>query len=144
EERLRTLAPEELPVVQGVEEDLEAKTREMRDSVSLQLEGRPEEARAMVKQALGLYQMFAISQALDNRRSRECERFETRLAEWEQATRANFLINLGSMLFTVALLLVVGLLATRDLRRRETFATQLVAQIDERTAELQDLSRHMS
>jgi signal transduction histidine kinase len=144
EERLRTLAPDELHVIQGVEDDLRVKAKEMRDSVGLHLEGRPGEARALVKQGLGLYQMFAISQALDSLRSREYERFETRLAEWEEATRANFLINLGSMLFTVALLLVVGLLATRDLRRRETFATQLVAQIDERTAELQDLSRHMS
>lgn len=144
EVRLGALDPEELTVIRGVEEDLDVKAREMRESVRLYKEGRADEARALVKRGLGLYQMFAISQALDSLRSREYERFEVRLADWEEATRANFLINLGSMLFTVALLLVVGLLATRDIRRRETFATQLVAQIDERTAELQDLSRHMS
>lgn len=144
ESRLGRLAPEEQPVIQGVEDDLAVKAQEMRESVRLHKEGRADEARALVKRGLGLYQMFAISQALDSLRSREFQRFESRLAEWEQATRANFFINLASMLFTVALLLVVGLLATRDIRRRESFASQLVAQIDERTAELQDLSRHMS
>jgi len=144
EARLGGLDPEELPIIQGVEEDLDVKAREMRESVRLYKEGRADEARALVKRGLGLYQMFAISQALDSLRSREFHRLEDRLADWEQATRANFFINLASMAFTVLLLLVVGLLATRDIRRRETFASQLVAQIDERTAELQDLSRHMS
>src|SRR5690606_69716 len=36
------------------------------------------------------------------------------------------------------------LLVTRDIRRRESFATSLATQIDARTAELRDLSRHMS
>lgn len=144
ETRLGSLAPEEVPVIHGVEEDLAAKAREMRDSVRLHREGRADEARVLVKRGLGLYQMFAISQALDALRSRESGRFESRLADWEGATRANFFINLATAVFTIALLLVVGLLATRDIRRRESFASQLVAQIDERTAELQDLSRHMS
>lgn len=144
ESRLGRLAPEELPVIQGVEEDLDVKAGEMRESVRLQKDGRAEEARALVKRGLGLYQMYAISQALEALRSREYQRLEARLADWEHATRANFFISLAGMVFTVLLLLVVGLLATRDIRRRETFASQLVAQIDERTAELQDLSRHMS
>ena len=37
-----------------------------------------------------------------------------------------------------------GLLASRDLRRRESYAGQLAGEIEARTAELRDLSQHMS
>jgi signal transduction histidine kinase len=116
----------------------------MRESVTLHREGRVGEALAVVKTDLGLYQMFAISQALDSLRDREFDRFLEGLREWNRVTRINSVINFSGMAFTIALLLALGLLASRDIRRRETFAAQLVAQIDERTAELQDLSQHMS
>jgi signal transduction histidine kinase len=68
----------------------------------------------------------------------------SKLETWNRATRINTFVNTGNLLFTIALLLVLGLLATRDIRRRNTFAAQLAAQIDERTAELRELSLHMS
>lgn len=144
EARYRDLAPSELPVLAEVGRDLEVKAQEMRESVTLHREGRVGEAVAVVKTDLGLYQMFAISQALDSLRDREFDRFLEGLREWNRVTRINSVINFSGMAFTVALLLALGLLASRDIRRRETFAAQLVAQIDERTAELQDLSQHMS
>src|SRR5690606_29871101 len=60
------------------------------------------------------------------------------------AMRWSTIIGFGSMVFTIAVLVVLGLLATRDIRRRENFATMLATQIDSRTSELRDLSRHMS
>jgi signal transduction histidine kinase len=144
ESRYQSLAPEEVAVIRGVEEDLEVKVREMEESVALLRQGKPHEALAVVQSDLGLYQMYAISQALDSLRAREHDRFLLGLRQWSNAIRANTLINAAAMVFTIMVLLTLGLLASRDIRRREGFASQLSEQIDQRTAELEDLSRHMS
>jgi signal transduction histidine kinase len=142
--RYRLLAPEELEVIANVKVDLDVKADEMRRSVSLLKDGFPREARDLVKDDVGLYRMSAISEGLGSLREREYARLLDGLRQWATATRLDSVINAAGMLFTIVLLLVLGLLATRDIRRREIFATQLVSQIDERTAELQDLSQHMS
>ena len=54
------------------------------------------------------------------------------------------MINTAAVVFTVLLLLLLGRWWSRDIRRRESFAAQLSAQIDARTAELADLGQHMS
>jgi len=138
------LAPQEVKVVTQVAEDLRIKANEMRQSIALLKAGKPRSALAVVKTDLGLYQMFAISSALDDLRMRERQRVLQGLAQWSEAMRLNTIINVGSMVFTICVLVVLGLLATRDIRRREGFATDLAAQIDARTSELRDLSRHMS
>jgi signal transduction histidine kinase len=142
--RYGKLAPQEVKVLQQVVEDLRIKAQEMHQSVALLKEGKPREALALVKSDLGLYQMFAISTALESVRGRERERVLAGLNQWEEALRINSIINVCSMVFTIAVLIILGLLVTRDIRRREGFATDLAAQIDARTAELRDLSRHMS
>jgi signal transduction histidine kinase len=138
------LAPHEMQVLKGVNEDLEVKAREMNDSVTLAKQGLRQQPLDLVKTDLGLDQMSAISAALASLRGREFDRFEQGLGEWASVTRLNTMINLSGMVFTTILLLVLGLLATRDIRRRETFASHLASQVDASTAELRDLSRHMS
>jgi signal transduction histidine kinase len=88
--------------------------------------------------------MQAISAALSALREREYDRLQRGLREWEDTTKLNTVLNVSSMVFTILLLLILGLLASRDIRRRETFAAQLATQIDARTVALRDLSRHMS
>jgi signal transduction histidine kinase len=88
--------------------------------------------------------MYAISQALDSLSAREQDRFVVGMREWSDTIRTNTVINAAATIFTVLLLLILGLMASRDIRRRESFATQLSEQIDSRTSELKDLSRHMS
>jgi signal transduction histidine kinase len=144
ERRYRVLAPEEVKVLESVEGDLAVKVQEINDSVALLRAGRNRDALNLVKSDLGLYQMYAISQALGSLRERELSRFLNGLQEWGASTRLNSVINVSSMVFTIGLLIVLGLLASRDIRRRDTFAASLVEQIDERTSELQDLSQHMS
>lgn len=140
----RKLDPAQLDSIDRLQEDLEVKAQEMRQSVGLLKEGKPREALAVVKSDLGLYQMFAISEALESLRARERAQVLAGLNEWEAATRVNTFINTGNLAFTVVMLLVLGLLATRDIRRRDIFATALAAEIEKRTSELRELSRHMS
>lgn len=140
----RTLDPAQIPVLEGVREDLSDKVTEMRSSVALLKDGRGAAAVDLVKADVGLRMMRAITAALDGLRLQERERVLVGLGQWDSAMRLNTWISLGSTLFTIAVLVALGLLATRDIRRREGFATDLATQIDARTAELRDLSRHMS
>lgn len=142
--RFRTLAPEELPVLQAVQRDLRTKADEMRRSVAMLKENQPYMAMALVKSDLGLRLMGSIKSALEGVRERERARIFKGIDRWKQATRLNTLINLVGTLFTIAVLIVLGLLASRDLRRREGYAGQLAEEIKLRTAELRDLSQHMS
>ncbi len=142
--RFRTLAPEELPVLQAVQRDLRTKADEMRRSVAMLKENQPFMAMALVKSDLGLRLMGSIKSALEGVRERERARIFKGIDRWKQATRLNTLINLVGTLFTIAVLIVLGLLASRDLQRREGYAGQLAEEIKLRTAELRDLSQHMS
>lgn len=140
----RQLDPAELPALQSAQEDLADKTQEMLQSVALHRAGQQRQALELVKSDLGLRKMEAIASTLGALRAHERERVSTGLAEWDAAMRLNTIIGLGSMLFTIVVLIALGLLVTRDIRRRDGFATSLATQIDTRTAELRDLSRHMS
>lgn len=138
------LDPEQLPVIQRARDDLAEKAGEMRDSVALLQQGRAVQALGLVKADLGLRKMQDITAALNGLRLRERESVLTGFGHWDAAMRLNTYIGFGGMLFTIVVLIVLGLLATRDIRRRESFATDLATQIDARTTELRDLSRHMS
>ncbi|MET0281391.1 MAG: CHASE3 domain-containing protein [Steroidobacteraceae bacterium] len=138
------LDPGQLPVVDGLGHNLDIKTQEMRQSVDLLHAGKEQEAMALLKSGLGLQQTIAITQALDSLRANERKRMAAGLEQWNRTVELNTLINTCNMVFTVSILLVLGLLATRDIRRRNIFATTLATQIDSRTSELRDLSLHMS
>jgi signal transduction histidine kinase len=138
------LDPEEVSILERVAQDLEVKAGEMQASVEMVREGQRKLALEVVKLDMGLYRMHAISEALSSLRERELDRLYNHLRQWVSTTRLNTVINVSSMLFTILVLLVLGLLASRDIRRRENFAALLSAQIDARTAELRDLSQHMS
>lgn len=143
-DRYLALDATRLPVLDGISAALDSKAREMQQTVALQREGRRDQAMQLVKSNVGLDQMFAISQSLEALRERERQDVLSKLDAWNRATRINTFINTGNLVFTVLLLLVLGLLATRDIRRRNIFAAQLASQIDDRTAELRELSLHMS
>jgi signal transduction histidine kinase len=136
--------PEQVKVVDGVIADMQIKTREMRDSVALLKAGKPREALALVKSDLGLNQSQSVTNAMDGLRTHERGVITAQLETWDKTVRANTLINTANMVFTLGILVVLGLLATRDIRRRNVFATELATQIDSRTEELRDLSEHMS
>ena len=143
-DRYQVLAPEELPVLRKAFEDLRIKGEEMRDTVGLLREGRPRESLAMVKTDLGLNLMLAFGESVESVRARERDRVLKGIDRWSEATRINTVINFFGALFTIAVLVIAGLLVTRDLRRRDSYAGQLAGEIERRTEELRDLSQHMS
>jgi signal transduction histidine kinase len=134
----------QVQVVARVREDLRIKAGEMRQSVAYFKDGRQREALALVKTGLGLDQALAITRSLEELRAHERAFMSRGIEEWQKQVDLNTLINTVNVVFTVLILLVLGLLATRDIRRRNIFATQLATQIDSRTSELRDLSLHMS
>jgi len=140
----RGLDPSAIPVLEGVRRDLDRKMQEMQQTVTLLKLGQARQSLDLVKFDVGLQMMQSISDALGARRARERDKVLAGLSKWDSAMRLNTMISLGSMVFTILVLMTLGLLATRDIRRRESFATDLASQIDERTTELRDLSRHMS
>lgn len=142
--RFRRLQPEEALVLEGVVDDITVKFTEMDRSVALLREGRRVEALGLVKTDVGLEQMHKILDSLEGLRDRERARILDGITRWTEAMRLNTVINLAGAIFTTLVLVLAGLLITRDLRRRNEFATQLAHQVDVRTAELQDLSEHMS
>lgn len=142
--RYTALDPTQLAVLDKIASDLEVKTREMRESVGLLKQGRARDALAVVKTNVGLEQTIAITSALEELRTHERQEISLGLDRLERTLRMNTIINTSTMAFTILVLLVLGLLVTRDIRRRNDFATQLATQIDTRTSELHDLSLHMS
>ncbi len=81
---------------------------------------------------------------MESLRIHERQKIAEGMSQWESTVQANVIINTCNAVFTICILLVLGLLATRDIRRRNGFAADLAVQIDARTTELRDLSRHMS
>ncbi len=102
----------------AVDRDLQVKTTEMHQSVGLLQDGKPREALALVKTDVGLHQTVAITEALDALRSREREHISEDLDRLEKTIQMNTVINTSTMVFTIVVLLVLGLLVTRDIRRR--------------------------
>jgi len=142
--RFGGLDPQEVAPLQSVRAEVTTKFSEMDRSVALLREGKPVEALQLVKTDVGLQQMHSIVEKLEGLRERERARILAGISHWTEAMRLNTIINLGGAAFTIGVLLLVGLLASRDIRRREAFAAQLAQQVDSRTAELQDLGEHMS
>lgn len=140
----RDLDPAEVNVLDGIKAELAVKVPDMLQSIALRRSGATGQALQLVNSDVGLRKMEAISEAVNGLRARERERVDQGIASWNVAMRWSTIIGFGSMVFTIAVLVVLGLLATRDIRRRENFATMLATQIDSRTSELRDLSRHMS
>jgi len=140
----QTLAPEEVKSLQQVRADLDSKAEEMRRSVALLKQNQPFMAMALVKSDIGLYLMSSMEKALESVRARERARIFAGLNAWTEATRLNTIYNLFGSVFTIGVLIVLGLLASRDIRRREGYAEQLASEIEARTRDLRELSKHMS
>jgi len=134
---------EELDTLRAVQSGIQENFAQMDETLQLMRAGRPREALAAVKTDVGLYQMRKIRDELEALRTREGARIYESLVEWREATRLNSLINLATTAFTLGLLILVGLLATREVRRREAANEQLDQLVRQRTADLQELSSHM-
>jgi signal transduction histidine kinase len=133
----------EVPILQGVDAMLASKFIEMDRTIKLVDDGANRTALRLVRSDVGFKVMQQIRSDLEVLRSRESARIYDGIAQWDHEVRLNTLINAVSMVFTLALLIAVGLLATREIRRRDVATRELELEVSLRTAELRDLSEHM-
>ncbi len=141
--RYETSEAQEVPVLKGVRTRLEIKFGETDETIRLAAEGKVRDAVATVKTDVGLYYMREVRDELAGLRGREIQRLNSTLVDWNNGLRINTYINLASTVFTVILLMVVGLLSTREIRRRAVAAGKLRGLVEQATVELRELSTHM-
>jgi signal transduction histidine kinase len=134
---------QEVATLQRVQVMLAPKYEEMDRTIALQQAGDRSAALRVMSSAVGLRTMGQIRSNLEALRTRERARIYDGITEWNNQVRIHNMLNLGSMIFTMVLLLVVGLLATREIRRRDLATRELEEEVQLRTAELRDLSEHM-
>ena len=141
--RYETSDTQEVPVLKAVRTRLEIKFDETDQTIRLMAEGKPRDAVAAVKTDVGLYYTREFREELEGLREREVERLNSTLVAWNQGLRVNTYINLATTVFTVMLLMLVGLLSTREIRRRAAAADKLRGLVEHATVELRELSSHM-
>jgi signal transduction histidine kinase len=133
----------EVPVLQEVRAMLQTKYLEMDQKIGLLDVGADRTALQLLKTDVGMQVMQQIRSNIEVLRAREGERIAAGVAEWDSEIRVNSLINALSTGFTLLLLLAVGLLATREIRRGDVITRELERLVSLRTTELRDLSEHM-
>lgn len=142
-ERYAAEEPSEVAALQGAKTRLEVKFGEVDETIRLMRAGNARDALATIKTDMGLRYMREIRDELEALRTRERDRVYQTLADWNRGLRVNTLINGSSTAFTVLLVLLVGLLATREIRRRQVVTTDLERQVEQSTEELRELSAHL-
>jgi signal transduction histidine kinase len=142
-QRYSTRDSEELEALRFAETQMNSKFDEMDVTLRMMKEGQARDALAAVKTDVGLRQMRDIRDELEGLRTRERARIYEGLAKWRSEVRVNSVINGATTLFTLSLLILVGLLTTREIQRRQSANETLDRLVKQRTAELQDLSAHM-
>jgi signal transduction histidine kinase len=134
---------EEAAVLQGVRTRLDVKFVETEQTIAMMREGRAREALAAVKTDVGLHYMREIRDELEALRTRERLAIYDSIEEWKQELRVNTVLNAVTAVFTLVLLVLVGLLASSEIRRRHAANTELERLVEQRTADLEALSAHM-
>jgi signal transduction histidine kinase len=141
--RYTAIGSTEAATLSGVKTRLDIKFGELQKTVEQMREGKRRDALATVKTDVGLRYMREVLDQLEALRTRERAQVDERLADWSAGLRINTLINAALTAFTLILLVALGLLATREIRRRHAATAELERLVDQRTAELRDLSTHM-
>jgi signal transduction histidine kinase len=97
----------------------------------------------IIKTDIGLRFMDNVRTEIEGIRDRERNRVYASVASWEQQHHIGRLISTGELVFVVLLLLLTGVLFTRDIERRNEAARRLDLLVEERTTELSALSEHL-
>jgi signal transduction histidine kinase len=142
-ERYSVEEPAEVAALQGVKTRLEVKLDETEETIGLMRAGRPREALATIKTDMGLRYMREVRDELEALRARERDRVYDTLVDWNRGLRVNTIINASTTAFTVLLVVLVGFLATREIRRRQMVTSELERQVEQRTEDLRELSAHL-
>ena len=135
-ERYERTDPEEAAVLTGIRTRLDVKFAEMEHTIALMRDGKTQEAAAAIKTDVGLRYMREIRDDLEGLRERERQRIYEAVLEWNHELRVSTAVNGISAVFTLGLIVLVGLLATREIRRRRAANTELERLVEERTSDL--------
>lgn len=133
----------EVAALEALKPAVAAKFQEMDRTIELARNGTADDALQLVRTDAGRNAMAQIGQSLWALRSREGTRIKERTELWNTQVAIIRYANLGSMLFTLILLVAVGLLVSHEIRRRNAATRELEREVTQRTADLRDLSEHM-
>ncbi|MEO8307599.1 MAG: CHASE3 domain-containing protein [Pseudomonadota bacterium] len=130
--------------LQFVREYMDKKFYEMQVTIDAALNySRNEQAVAMLKTDVGLEWMQKLRSLISGIQARERAEIDQDIANWSHQVWINRIIYGATALVNLLLVLVVGWLMSRDLRRRQTYAAELKEEIQTRTSELSELSQHL-
>jgi signal transduction histidine kinase len=133
----------EVAVLNGIKTMLAARFEEMDRTIDLARSGQDRAVKDMVSTDAGLADMTQVRRELDALRSREIARVNSGNATWNGQVEVIRFTNLASMVFTLILLIAVGLLISHEIKRRNLATKELELEVSLRTAELRELSEHM-
>jgi signal transduction histidine kinase len=130
--------------LQFVREYMDKKFYEMQATISAaKTYARNEQAVAMLKTDIGLAWMQRLRSLISVIQDRERAEIDRDISNWNQQVLINRIIYGGTALINLLLVFLVGWLISRDLSRRQRYATELKEEIQARTSELSELSQHL-
>jgi signal transduction histidine kinase len=104
---------------------------------------RNEQAVAMLNTDIGLSWMQRLRSLILGIQDREQAEIARDISNWNHQVWVNRIIYGATSLVNLILVLLVGWLISRDLSRRQHYATELKEEIQVRTSELSELSQHL-
>jgi hypothetical protein len=136
--------PAERQELQSIREVMDRKFYEMQVTISAaKTYVRNEQAISMVKTDVGLAWMQKLRSMVAGIQERERSEIDADIAIWNRQVFINRIIYGATALVNLMLVLLVGWLISRDLSRRQRYATELKEEIHSRTSELSELSQHL-
>lgn len=135
-----SVGPQAAADLRIIEQRLAGKLSEMDTTVEMRRTGRLPNALSIINSDVGLGYMREIQGAYDRLRADQQNQISQALIDWRKSVRINTMLNMAMTAFTLVVLLLAGLLASREIGRRHYLTTELERQVRERTADLQELS----
>jgi signal transduction histidine kinase len=133
----------ELSELDFIEERFTKKLEEMTSTIAMRRSGKLGTALSVLNSDAGLTYMREIREAADRLRDQRQAQLASAIRKWNDSVLANTLVSAAMTLFTLATIVMVGLLLSREISRRAWIATELDRQVRERTAELAELSTQL-
>ncbi|MGE0116131.1 MAG: CHASE3 domain-containing protein [Steroidobacteraceae bacterium] len=135
---------DEMPHLSKASKLIDSKFHEMHATIDLAKHswGKAEAVR-LIKTDIGLLWMAQLREELEGMRGRERSRVYADIENLEHQININRYISAATSALSILLLLGIGILITRDIKRRSSAAAMLDKLVVERTRELTELSKYM-
>lgn len=135
---------DELVYLEAAKNNIDNKFAEMQSGIDAAQSVTPDSAALQhVRTHLDLHWMEQLRTTFEDMRSRERGRVFADIDYWQTQVKVNRYVTGATTLLNVLLLLAVALLVIWEIERRNAAAMKLNSMVEERTAELTNLSRHM-